>query len=458
MARPRNPEADPVRIVRGGRAVKYYESGWVDGGKRPEVSCKLGEAEALADRIRAELYAKREKETGVVAVAGPHPNATIEDSYEAWIAELEGDDTIPEGTTRKYRGNARKWLGLVGGNLCSEMDETLWKYVLDAVIAKRRMPNTLDGINTTMSAWRKWARSAKWIPARCLSDSEALTAIYNDADRRLKKKLADQSAAIITKKADPDGDDDRKLRLEDVPTGLHIVRLSESIYERETTRAPWSPTSGPGSKGGAQPLGHDDAWRISQSVVAQSAIGARKCELLALHSTQIHADGRIWINRQLDSYKPWIPGEAPPVRAPKGGKSRWTQCWSWYRPELLKLAEYANEHNGGWLFAPTRGQRDWAGSWSDAIDRGIELMNWKVDHGGTGDDADKWLWRPHYTRHHYGSWSLAAQELGGYGWPLLTVSAFLGHGSTSFTEKVYVHRVGDDHAYASQTSQHRPGA
>jgi integrase len=464
VARPRNREADPVRIIRGGRAIIYYESGWVDGGRRPEVSCDPDDAEALAATIRAELYAKRRTETGDDGAVGPSPTATIEDSYEAWIAELERKGT-PAGTLNKYRGNCRKWMALIGGNLCSEASEALWRHVLDAVVDARLEENTIKGVETTMRAWRKWARESGWIPRRCLSDSGQLATIKQDAQRRVRQRKADEEARRLAPSETPrqmsdppdddhedDGDDDRAIRTSDVPRPSHVDALAAAIFRRETEPPPGSRAN----RGGAPRLIPEDGWRTGESVRTQAATGVRGMELLALHSSAISREGRIRIVRQLDRYQPWLPGQAPPLVAPKGGKKRTTQCWSWYLPELLRLCEYADEHHGGWLFAPTRNQRNWARGWADAVNRGIELLNTEATEADALEEHG-WSWKPHYLRHHYASWSLAPPEVGGYGWPLATVSSFLGHIDISVTSKTYVHRVDGDDRYALASSTNPPG-
>jgi integrase len=50
-----------------------------------------------------------------------------------------------------------------------------------------------------------------------------------------------------------------------------------------------------------------------------------------------------------------------------------------------------------------------------------------------------WPWRPHFTRHAYGSYSLAPESSGGLGWSVKSVQESMGHRSEVTTMEIYRH-------------------
>jgi integrase len=191
--------------------------------------------------------------------------------------------------------------------------------------------------------------------------------------------------------------------------------------------------------------------RASKRCPTRAAVGTRLCETLALHSSCIdRRTGDVHIVRQLDRYQPWRPGEPPPVRAPKHARLRTAVCFEFFLPHLSELADWADEHTGGWLFPPTRGQRWWADAYRNAMTRA-------VDHLNNQPDSPTWQWRQHYLRHFYGTTAYTSVDNGGYGWEVGMVAEAMGHSSPDITTRIYVQKTSTARERARQASARIPG-
>jgi integrase len=170
--------------------------------------------------------------------------------------------------------------------------------------------------------------------------------------------------------------------------------------------------------------------------------------VLALHTDRISKDlHEITVDRQFDRYSPWTDKTTIDqlMVPPKYDKTRVALVWPQYRKRLSILVDYANQHNDGWLFPRTRRQKWWAPAYEKMIERAMASMN--VEHHAeifavcSQKIVPDWTWLPHYLRHFYGSYSLAAPEHGGLGWSVTLVQESMGHADKRTTESTYVHPV-----------------
>ena len=186
-----------------------------------------------------------------------------------------------------------------------------------------------------------------------------------------------KKAIIRVHHSDPfsDGDDDDAINPSDLPNYGQILAVRDAIVLRETMGPPQRKERGRGASGGASTLAKETATQFADNITFTAASGLRMCETLAAHTSRIRLDDLIvMVDRQLDRHKPWIPANEPPLVPPKFNKARKVQVWPSYREKLTQLVAYADEFQGGWLFLPTRGQRDWAKGLTLAIDRAAELL------------------------------------------------------------------------------------
>lgn len=200
-----------------------------------------------------------------------------------------------------------------------------------------------------------------------------------------------------------------RLSVDDVPTWDDVCALAQAFGRAMRTR------------GVDERVEH----QFARAVRIQAGTGLRLCELLGLTVDQVDLDaGLVNVDRQLNRYTRWVPGEPMPTTTPKHGSVRLAVAWSKIRDDLT---EAVNEAEDGILFAPTKGQMHFA----DAV--GTALMRAR--------EAAGWRWSAHYLRHHYGSYSIAPVADGGIGMSAPDVQASMGHRNLTTTLDTYVHRV-----------------
>ena len=176
-----------------------------------------------------------------------------------------------------------------------------------------------------------------------------------------------------------------------------------------------------------------------------TATGLRMRETLAVHTSRIRLDERaIRIDRQLDQSRHWVPGQAPPLIPLKHNRDRTALVWPAFLEVLEELMAWADANTAGWLFAPTRRQKNWVRGRMDQWSRAIELLE-DEHHAAVARGVPRptlpprWTWAPHYTRHAYGSYSLAPELSGGHGWSVAVVSRSMGHRDEHTTTNIYRH-------------------
>ena len=193
------------------------------------------------------------------------------------------------------------------------------------------------------------------------------------------------------------------------------------------------------------------------------ATGLRLGETLGLHTSRIDlATLTIGVDRQLDPRRPWVVGQAPPLMPPKHDKSRRASIWPVYAENLERLMDHADRRTDGWLFPPTGGQVWRTKARESEWRRATKFMDAKrtaaVAVGVPDEELPAlWTWKPHYTRHTYGSYSLAPVISGGLGWSVITVKESMGHTSESTTMEIYRHVTSEERALVRSTLIPWPG-
>src|SRR5690606_10549360 len=141
---------------------------------------------------------------------------------------------------------------------------------------------------------------------------------------------------------------------------------------------------------------------------------------------------------------------------------RQTICWQWWLPTLLEVADYAREHTGGWLDAPTAGQRWWPRAFKETVARAKRLLEY--EHGQAvqagvppAELPLRFPFTPHWWRHHFATYSLAPVESGGFGLDVHSVMAWLGHSSSRTTLSTYRHEMESASEHARSVTARPPG-
>ena len=67
------------------------------------------------------------------------------------------------------------------------------------------------------------------------------------------------------------------------------------------------------------------------------------------------------------------------------------------------------------------------------------------------------MWTFHWLRHAYASWSLLPRDLGGYGFAVASVQAWLGHAKPSTAQDMYLARQPNDVEVAQERTVAPPG-
>ncbi len=135
--------------------------------------------------------------------------------------------------------------------------------------------------------------------------------------------------------------------------------------------------------------------------------------------------------------------------------------WPSFLAKLRELCAYADEHNGGWLFAPTRGQRYWSKGFESMFDRAKELLDYEhqewANNGRQGEASLRFSFSCQSLRHYYASNWLMRTEAGGLGWSVGLVQRSLGHKDQRMTEGVYRHMLDLEYVHAINTPHRWPG-
>jgi len=484
MARPKNPLGDPVRLYRDGDylRIRFYPSGVItspDDRVRFEgrwlASCE-GETRAaneVAARLRSTLLTHRAAH-GASPVSGDQV-ITVRQTITAFLDDLaekptesrtedpeEAPTSTPTGTIKARR--SQLFVNIPAAYL-DEPIEILHGHADEIVNATRtalKADGTPKAENTKHGARSALAEFGKYLAAEhnMLDPFKAPMAVQEDPRKAKRAKALAKVHRTTPTFRGSNGVD--AIDPKQLPTYEQVAALRDAIVRRETQGPPGRPASGRGCRGGASVLPLEVASVVADSVIFSASTGLRGLEMLAAHTSRVDLRrGTIIVDRQLDRYLPWLPGQDPPLVPPKHNVEREVTIWSSFDDNLRYLVDYANGENGGWIFAPTRGQTDWPKSYSDLIDRARDLMafefNSAVAAGEGTSNMFQWTHTMHWLRHFYASQSLAPVSANGLGWSLGFVQRNLGHQSEKTTENTYRHITEREREAARKVHHTWPG-
>ena len=468
MARNKNPYGDPVSIYRKGvrYRVRYYPTGLITEAKdRKELSDSFHSretAEKSADLLRQHLLEHR-------GIYGPGSNKSytpLADALATYVGEQKkgiATQAIPAGTAAGRISDVTLALKKISStrefrvrDLSDERARTVIAHLSEGQ-GRSGAPvaaNTIKKRRVSLKHFGTWLLTNGYVERHPFHFLEAVNVedqIAMKAERRMRAL-----ARVNNVNFSSDGDDDSAIGLEDVPTLFIVSQLSDAIRMVESHGTRLLDLRN-------RPLSPDAAWQTSQQPMLEVATGLRLCETLALHTSRIDlATLTIGVDRQLEPRRPWRVGVAPPLIPPKHNKSRTANVWPVYAESLERLMHHADSHTNGWLFPPT-GRQLWRAKareteWNRAT-KLMKLLRAESICGGVPEEElpALWTWRPHYTRHTYGSYSLAPVESGGLGWSVLSVKESMGHQSEKTTTEIYRHVTSEERARVRTTTMNWPG-
>jgi integrase len=382
---------DWITIASDGR-VSWYDGLARGQGKR--CQSRKGTTDE-AERYARHLMTQAEKASSLSVALG----TTWTDLAHAWVAAHDGK--ITEGTLRRRMSALNVWvIPHVGDVELVDTSLATLLTVADAAALTLGMSG-FDSTVQTMTHVGAWGMERNWLPDGAFGTDE-----QRQRAMRAVRRLVSKNAAA---KALSDGDTDRGVTFEMVPTWADVCALADAVTDRV------------GGRARSRAVGE----RYGRAVRVSAGTGLRLCELLGLHTSQVNLDaGLIDVRHQLNRYKAWDGTGPMPTAPPKFGRRRTVGAWASIRDDLAAAVDEAVD---GVLFPPYDGQAWWADAW------GRLLL-------ATRDDVE-WLWAPHWLRHHYGSYSLTPREHGGLGLPAATVQHYLGHKKLTTTLDTYTQPV-----------------
>ena len=303
---------------------------------------------------------------------------------------------IPEGTYRaRMSAINRRLLPAIGDLRLVETDRSTLTTVIDAAVTSGNGVASYESELQTLTVVAQWAEDRQWLVENPFgSASKATKAIA--AGRKLLRA--------------GEGHDDGKIRLRDVPTWDDVTTFAEAVHSTSLRLV------------GDEVL----AKKYSAAIRVAAASGLRLCELLALTVSDVDlVNGTISVTKQLDRYVTWTPGGAMPTQKPKHGSVRDVRVWKRVKDDLDYLVGEAGKD--GVLIPPRTPGALWADGWANLLKAARESIGWK--------------WTPHFLRHHYGSYSTASVEDGGFGQSYAAVQRWMGHAKLETTMRTYIHDV-----------------
>lgn len=464
MARPPAPFADPVSVSRdrGYLRIRYYPTGiitkpndrrYLPGKWRADDPIERDEAQRTADKLRQDLLEHRAA-YGITTGLPAHVKVTIGASIEAYLKMLEVKAEAPTGTIKTRRSqltiSLRPILLLDVEQLCS-LANTVLANVRTAVTAKGK-PVSGDTAKGRLAALRDYG---EWVAKTYRTTDPFAHSVSTEDDRwaRKRSKRADAKAKALRETPTDHADDDHPLLRGDFPGSAVPVALRQAIFCCETGRPPGAVDACAPTRRLGRPIDDDRAHQISEAPMFSANSGLRLCEMLAAHTSRIDlAELCITVDRQLDRYERWV-GTTPPLVPPKHDRERVAVFFPSFAETLERLCWYADQHTGGWLFAPTRRQAWWADSFVDMCERGGEHLREQRDlaaaQGGQPSDLPPiWSHTFHGFRHLYASLALSPQSAGGLGWSVPFVQDSMGHASERTLRDFYQHITREEHRAA----------
>lgn len=438
---------DPVSVFADGR-VAWYPSGrpGVGGRRWKRHRGNRAAGEAFAARKRAELAGLAED---IGQSLDDDPSQAPFSHLMSRLVEHLKETGAPKGTVNQYRSNWNCWVPeRVRTTPCAELRLPDWTRVFDEMGRAHASPGTIAAVKRTLGKALSFGVPRGYFgedePFHCSSIARAavVRAEKQRAAHRHAEELAAAEAALLAEETAAPGASDRAGDAGQL--SMRAARLAAAVVEAELLKR-YTPQVCPTV---ADVERFADAFEEqypgygSRLVLLAYATGLRINELLALRVGDIDlTTGEVQVRRQLDRDQAW-----PATKRPKGHKTRTASLWShyaWVAEELIADATRPGRADPGWLFPRPRPVKHFArqvGGFATAA-----------------AVAADWPWRFHWLRHAYAATSLAPVDFGGYGLPLASVSAWLGHESESTTQDMYDARQADDTQTARRVTARRPG-
>ena len=464
----KNPLGNPVSTYRKRNVwrVRYYPTGFItEPSDRKELPDSYGSEDAAKGAAHVLRTALVEHRNAYVpgANSGDVPLAQALARYVRELREGMATRLIPDGTGKARISDVSRALS----NVCGHREFRVRDLQGDAartVIAELAGRSGRGGAPKAANTLRKEKVSIKnfgsWLLSNGYVDQNPFLFLAAETEEGRFTRRTERRTRALTRVNEEnyasDGDGDTGIGLDDVPTLDIVSQLGSAIRivgSRDTDLIDFRNRA----------LSPDAAWQTSQQPMLEVATGLRLNETLGLHTSRIElATLTIGVDRQLDPRRPWVVGQAPPLMPPKHNTSRRANIWPVFAENLERLMDYADRHTNGWLFPPT-GEQVWRTKareteWRRAVKFMEALRAAAVAAGVTEDELPAlWTWTPHYTRHTYGSYSLAPMVSGGLGWSVLTVKESMGHKSERTTMDIYRHVTSEERTLVRTTLNSWPG-
>lgn len=460
MPRTPNPNGDPVAIRKKGDIykVRYYPTGVItnptDRKELPGVFHTQAAAEAQAAILRERLIEHRESHQP----GASRGYARLSSVMREYLNEQERayeTKVLPLGTLRKIKSDTRLYVEPAAARRdvrIKDLPGEEAKLICASVTQTGNAENTITASHWSLGHFGSWLVTQGFLLANpfaaFITSNPELTA------DKLKRKRSDANEQVFSEKFRITTRSGEGLGLEDVPSLEVVSALSDAMYRRESGK-----TSLPNSR--LRPLDDEVARQIAAMPLFRTATGLRHCEALAVHTSRVNLDRlTIGVDRQLLRLPGWPKGGVPKLAPPKHNRIREAFVWPMFETRLRELVKWAETNTNGWLFAPPRNDEWWTENADDLWDRAVDLMTAEHEEAIANSlhtVPPLWTWLPHYTRHTYGSYSLAPKSSGGLGWSIRMVSQSLGHANERTTEEIYRHAIGEERSNVRQARIEWPG-
>lgn len=332
-------------------------------------------------------------------------NTTWATLLQKWVEAH--DQILTEGTirTRKSAIDARI-MPAIGSVLLVQTNITTVSKVVDFCVAKKTVSAiTLEGTVTTLKVVGEWAADRGYLKEDPFGTSQRISKVLRKGKSQIDERgeSNDSSSEIKPMSACPKWSD---------VTGLALA--GSVVVSRRTDDSIW-------------------AERMAAGLRVSAGTGLRMCELLGLTVEDVDLErGVIKLWRQLYRYaavgnvRKFAPLKHRKLM--KRSDFRPVIVWAKVKDDLKFLIE--NADTDGNLF-PTPETAKWLADWWGSV-----LAEAREQSG--------FSWKPHWLRHHYGSYSCASREDGGLGLSYAKVQASLGHKKLETTMNTYVHMIDDE--------------
>jgi len=377
-----------IRVFKDGR-ISYYPDKVIGRGHK-RVVVRGGRTEAEARKRAAEIVAEVE----IGASLKIDHDTTWATLFIHW--ERHHVTRIPEGTYRaRMSAINRRLLPAIGDLRLVETNRSTLTTVIDAAVASGNGVASFESELQTLTVVAQWAEDRQWLPENPFGSAAKATKAISAGKRLL---LAGEKL------------EGGSIRLRDVPTWDDVVELADAVHAVTLTLV--------GSE--------EKAEQYAAAVRLAAGSGLRLCELLALTTSDVDlVNGTISVSKQLNRYVVWQAGTQMPVLRPKHGSGRDVRVWKRVKDDLSYLVSAAAQD--GTLIPPRTTGANWADGWANLLKAARASVKWK--------------WTFHYLRHHYGSYSTAAVEDGGFGQSYAAVQRWMGHARLETTMRTYIHDV-----------------